>query len=199
MYKAIATTDLAAGDVIIMDGRRYKVKAVGESYSGGTANTKVTLSESYAGGMIMEECADCVTSSALTSITVNTWTTTRTVSRNAGDNFMLQGYANINLVFSALTSLNGPDADKTLLMSAGGKTGYPLDMYKFSGQALSLYKVLNGMGYKPYKVTESVQGATYQYVSQCSNRGTCDNSRGICACYKGYSGDNCDTQNMQAA
>jgi hypothetical protein len=36
-------------------------------------------------------------------------------------------------------------------------------------------------------------------VSQCSNRGACDGSTGICACFKGYTNDNCDTQNMLAA
>jgi hypothetical protein len=52
------------------------------------------------------------------------------------------------------------------------------------------------MGYKPYEITELNTAATYQYVSQCSNRGTCDSTIGVCKCFKGYANDNCDTQNM---
>jgi len=69
-------------------------------------------------------------------------------------------------------------------------------MYTFSGQTKALYRVLNGMGYKPYEITELNTAATYQYVSQCSNRGTCDSTIGVCKCFKGYANDNCDTQNM---
>jgi len=31
----------------------------------------------------------------------------------------------------------------------------------------------------------------YNYVGQCSNRGNCDTTTGICQCYNGYTGDNC--------
>jgi hypothetical protein len=34
----------------------------------------------------------------------------------------------------------------------------------------------------------------YEYVSQCSNRGSCDSETGLCKCYAGYTNDNCDTQ-----
>ncbi|OQS06265.1 hypothetical protein THRCLA_01679 [Thraustotheca clavata] len=39
---------------------------------------------------------------------------------------------------------------------------------------------------------------SYQYVSKCSGRGICDFSTGICQCFKGYTDDNCDTQNILA-
>jgi len=34
----------------------------------------------------------------------------------------------------------------------------------------------------------------YQYVSECSGRGSCDREAGVCRCYTGYTHDNCDTQ-----
>merc|ERR1712022_83351 len=36
----------------------------------------------------------------------------------------------------------------------------------------------------------------YEYVSECSNRGTCD--EGTCACFKGYTDDDCNVQSSLA-
>merc|ERR1711939_1159194 len=169
MYAATAHTDRAAGDILIMDGRRYKVASVGNTPDGTAAE---------------------VTNVAITS--------SRSVTTAIGEGFMVQGYTNINQVYSA-KSANSP-ASTTLTISKGAKNGYPLDHPGIaSGLTKTLYRVLNGMGYKPYEVTEAVGGTTYQYVSQCSNRGACDSSTGVCKCFKGYSNDNCDTQNMLAA
>ena len=38
----------------------------------------------------------------------------------------------------------------------------------------------------------------YDYVSQCSNRGLCDATSGLCQCFKGYTGDDCSIQNALA-
>lgn len=50
-----------------------------------------------------------------------------------------------------------------------------------------------------YYRTATATTSTYTYVSPCSNRGTCDSTIGVCTCFKGYSNDNCDTQNALVA
>merc|ERR1711871_1196866 len=48
-----------------------------------------------------------------------------------------------------------------------------------------------------FKFTPATTG-NYDFVSQCSGRGTCDQEQGLCQCYKGYTNDNCDTQSALA-
>merc|ERR1711924_315721 len=65
-------------------------------------------------------------------------------------------------------------------------------------QTRALFREINTNGYVGSKITEVATAAPFQYVSQCSNRGTCDSATGVCKCFKGYSNDNCDNQNMLA-
>merc|ERR1711918_285368 len=46
-----------------------------------------------------------------------------------------------------------------------------------------------------FKFTPATTG-NYEFVSQCSNRGSCVD--GICECYKGYTKDDCATQSAYA-
>ncbi|KAG7397157.1 hypothetical protein PHYBOEH_001206 [Phytophthora boehmeriae] len=51
---------------------------------------------------------------------------------------------------------------------------------------------------KAYKVTPPGKTYQYNYVSECAGRGLCITETGICDCFKGYTNDNCDTQNILA-
>merc|ERR1711959_356396 len=54
----------------------------------------------------------------------------------------------------------------------------------FTGGTKSLFSVQHGPGYVGPEVTEHASPTTFHYVSQCSNRGTCDSSTGICKCLR---------------
>merc|ERR1711990_1439194 len=154
VFGAAAYTDRAAGDILIMDGRRYKVASVGTTPD--TTAAKVTLTESYAGGMIYEECTGCVTAIAATALTVS-----RSVTVAVGEGFMVQGYTDINQVFTAKSANTPGDLGVnglTITLNKGAMNGYPLE-----------------------------------------HAGAGASSTGVCKCFKGYSNDNCDTQNMLAA
>jgi len=53
--------------------------------------------------------------------------------------------------------------------------------------------VRNNAPYYLYKFFPHVK-STYNYVAECSNRGTCDRTSGVCSCFGGYTNDDCGTQ-----
>merc|ERR1712216_420653 len=69
IHEATAQTYITAGGVVIMDGRRYKVKATANAVA---TLAKISLTETYAGGQFVELCRDCVTEVTANGITTNT-------------------------------------------------------------------------------------------------------------------------------
>jgi len=52
-----------------------------------------------------------------------------------------------------------------------------------------------------FETSENADGneaTSFEYVSQCSNRGVCNSETAQCECFKGYTNDNCDTQSAFA-
>ncbi|EQC34731.1 hypothetical protein SDRG_07545 [Saprolegnia diclina VS20] len=69
---------------------------------------------------------------------------------------------------------------------------------KFNGKALDGSAVSTASTFYILSTPTMSAPGTYTYVSQCSGRGLCDFGCGICQCFKGYTNDNCDTQNIFA-
>jgi len=65
------------------------------------------------------------------------------------------------------------------------------------GTADGLEVAIGGTAYK-VDVALDARTRVYNYVSECSGRGVCVYDTGICTCFKGYTSDNCNTQNILA-
>jgi len=191
--KAGTDATVTAGAVILLNGRRYKVKS-----RTGTA-AKFTLTENFAGGQIRQVCSACVTAytAAGTSVTSGS-----KIDLGEGDRIMIGGKISEDFASVVVAATSDATAITTGAKCTDGActngnlAGVAADT---TGQTAALYVVQGNERTVPSIVTESATGTTYHYVAQCSNRGTCDAGTGICKCFKGYSNDNCDTQNMLAA
>jgi hypothetical protein len=204
--RATAAYNVAAGSVLLLDGRRYRVKSRGTG-DGIDGVSKVTLSENYAGGSLEKVCTSCVAVHAAGSL--KTFKAASVGSAGAllnlvpGDTILQAD----NLHGDKLTTVaTGTGPSTTYTLSKGGAHGTSTTMgadmdLTAEAATAALYKTRYGAMGAPgvTLITEVAAGsATYQYVAQCSNRGTCDGSTGVCKCFKGYANDNCDRQNMLA-
>merc|ERR1711998_249380 len=220
-----STCSAAGPSILLMNGRRYKVAAAQQAL---TAGQGLALTETFAGSSYMELCADCVKAMAATGTDESGNTTDVNgnygygFDLKQGDQVMIGGATNFDNLLTVAVDTTGIFDDKIAARNADGTAGTAaaadgasIGVYAGAGKigsgkgqaataitgssTLALYKVHNTNGYKPVVVTESASNVNYQYVSQCSNRGACDGSTGLCSCFKGYTNDNCDTQNMLAA
>merc|ERR1712100_27092 len=85
--------------------------------------------------------------------------------------------------------------------TVSGPAGSPASTTASDTNDMDLYQAIDSAtGTIAVVVTESAAttATTYNYVAQCSNRGTCDSATGLCKCFKGYSNDNRNEQNMLA-
>jgi hypothetical protein len=202
-------TTVKAGAVLLLDGRRYRVRARGGATATGIdGKAKVTLSENYAGGSLEKVCDNCV--AITTEISLKTASTAASSAGQmldlaVGDQVLMEGAVHGDHATTIVTV----NADqRTFVTSKGGALGLSANPMGVAGVTLTadtataaLYKTRYGALGAPTVtvVTETSTGAnTYNYVAQCSNRGTCDSSTGLCKCFKGYASDNCDKQNMLA-
>lgn len=191
---------VSAGDRLLISGRRYTVASVSASAGDGMFQ----LDEPYHGrrhhesGPLVKICDACVTEVATAAAGLTITVDANKVPAIAkGEVLYRHTYLNEG---DALFVMDDVAADATSIKAARGTSTQ-------SGTAANsltqpLYRkdehALDGVMYEIFKITEaSING--YEYVTQCSNRGACDDSSGVCGCFKGYSNDNCDTQNMLAA
>jgi hypothetical protein len=228
VFAAITTdadrTAVAANSVLLLDGRRYRVKSRGAATGTGAAGkAHVKLSENYAGGRVEKLCTNCVAATAGATGKIKSFNAAATTAETAGrpmptvalnDQLAIDGHIHQDLLSTVVAPLSAGAITTSLfgLVGTAAKAPSIVDKSLVGGQwrtssaertvtGIALYKVGYGAGGAAAvtSVTEVAAGSnTYMYVAQCSNRGTCDASTGICKCFKGYANDNCDKQNMLA-
>merc|ERR1711907_681818 len=248
IVKATADTNsIAAGTILELSGRRYKVRSVGAA--GAVSSAKITLADNYAGQGLLEICSSCVT--AVPADGLHITTSARVNQASVGDKLVVgdyvhedsamtvtfvgthgtAGYEQTTQKTSAGTNYGQAAAPKTAGTGGRGTEGTQHtgkskaiciaaactggtaagcsgtgDAFctwaaaAITGATSSLFKVVNGgaHGFVGSIVTESSDTASFQYVAQCSNRGTCNHETGLCECYAGYTDFHCAQQNMLA-
>jgi len=107
---------------------------------------------------------------------INTDMTSTTLPKNPA-------YTNMYTVQKIYTAENSEAHPFQIVLDGGVNAGYTSG----TGVSASVYKFIPPAG-----------AAAYNYVGECSNRGICDSTLGVCTCFAGYTSDNCGTQNALA-
>jgi len=203
LVKAAANSAISATSILALNGRRYRVRAISTAGNGG----KIELAENYAGGSLVQLCASCVTDVTADGLHL---TTNKKVQTTLGDKLLVGGYAHEDLAVTVTSSSTESSAGRTHFShktSPGTNYGDQTTVKQVSGTPTAvssgtghLYKVVNGgaLGFTGSIITEGAASVEYQYVGQCSNRGHCDGETGVCNCYAGFAGDNCDSFNAMS-
>jgi|EP00935_MAST-01C_sp_MAST-1C-sp1_P002270 hypothetical protein len=179
---------------LAVGGRRYTInekRSTGKT--GTTANSHFVLGDVFTHGLV-RVCSKCVTAvnAAGSSVTLS-----KKVTLALGEQILIGGYVNDDLAMTVTAAVTNAASITTSPGCKNGKIATPATLSGLVSDdtAKDLYKKMNGFGYTGAYCTEDSTGATFQHVSQCSNRGYCQTDSGICKCYAGYTNDNCDTQN----
>merc|ERR1711907_617930 len=89
IVKATADTNsIAAGTILELSGRRYKVRSVGAA--GAVSSAKITLADNYAGQGLLEICSSCVTTVPADGLHITTSARVNQVS--LGDKLLVGEY-----------------------------------------------------------------------------------------------------------
>lgn len=127
-------------------------------------------------------------------------------STYSGDSSSLSaGYSNWNPAYPNIYTVKKIYRDEH--ESNGATSGTNLQTEEFARHKITLDYGTNlptaaalttADSYSIYKFVPPSSDSIYNYVAQCSNRGICDTTTGLCTCFAGYTGDDCSKQNALA-